>query len=238
MRKTRRYDEGGVTEGENPRIDEDTRARARKFIEDASEESRDIKPRAEAKSTSKSSSKAKEEPKAKTASKSEWDDNSKKIPSLEPKEKAREEPYSKPTSDSSELPEKPLEEVHPEDVPLSPIGLAKNLARRATGKALKTVERQALSGPKSGVPALEKPTPRLSSPSGAAETPRLSAPKEEIKTPAQKGQATKAANKVRRSEEGFSPEEALKARKKAGYKSGGSVKVAGKLATRGYGKAR
>ena len=41
-----------------------------------------------------------------------------------------------------------------------------------------------------------------------------------------KTQATRAANKVRRSEEGFSPAEALKARKKEGMKAGGSVSSA------------
>lgn len=39
-----------------------------------------------------------------------------------------------------------------------------------------------------------------------------------------KAAATRAANKTRRSEEGFSPAEALKARKKAGMKYGGTVK--------------
>ena len=45
-----------------------------------------------------------------------------------------------------------------------------------------------------------------------------------------KTQATRAANKVRRSEEGFSPAEALKARKKEGMKAGGSVSLASKRA--------
>ena len=41
-----------------------------------------------------------------------------------------------------------------------------------------------------------------------------------------KAAATRAANKTRKSEEGFSPAEALKARKKAGMKAGGSVRSA------------
>jgi len=41
-----------------------------------------------------------------------------------------------------------------------------------------------------------------------------------------KAAATRSANKVRKSEEGFSPAEALKARKKAGMKAGGSVSSA------------
>ena len=36
--KTRRYDEGGVTEGQNRNIDDDTRARAMKFLQQQSEE--------------------------------------------------------------------------------------------------------------------------------------------------------------------------------------------------------
>jgi len=45
-----------------------------------------------------------------------------------------------------------------------------------------------------------------------------------------KAAATRSANKVRKSEEGFSPTEALKARKKAGMKAGGSVSSASKRA--------
>jgi len=45
-----------------------------------------------------------------------------------------------------------------------------------------------------------------------------------------KAAATRAANKTRKSEEGFSPAEALKARKKAGMKAGGSVSSASKRA--------
>jgi antitoxin component of RelBE/YafQ-DinJ toxin-antitoxin module len=41
-KKLRKFSDGGVTEGQNPNIDEDVRSRAMKFVEDASEESRDI----------------------------------------------------------------------------------------------------------------------------------------------------------------------------------------------------
>ena len=41
-KKMRKFADGGVTEGQNPNIDDDTRSRAMKFVEDASEESRDI----------------------------------------------------------------------------------------------------------------------------------------------------------------------------------------------------
>jgi hypothetical protein len=39
MRKTKRYDEGGVTEGRNSNIDDDTRARAMKFVREQAEKS-------------------------------------------------------------------------------------------------------------------------------------------------------------------------------------------------------
>lgn len=41
-KKMRRFADGGVTEGQNPNIDDDVRARALKFVENASEESRDL----------------------------------------------------------------------------------------------------------------------------------------------------------------------------------------------------
>ena len=41
-KKMRKFVDGGLSEGYNPRIDDDTRSRAMKFVEDASEESRDL----------------------------------------------------------------------------------------------------------------------------------------------------------------------------------------------------
>jgi hypothetical protein len=61
----------------------------------------------------------------------------------------------------------------------------------------------------------------------AEETAKKAAINAEMKAASDKAaktQATRAANKARRSEEGFNPAEALKARKKAGMKAGGSVK--------------
>jgi antitoxin component of RelBE/YafQ-DinJ toxin-antitoxin module len=55
-KKLRKFVNGGVSEGENPNIDEDVRSRAMKFVENASEESRDIGApvtRSASKSTSK-----------------------------------------------------------------------------------------------------------------------------------------------------------------------------------------
>jgi hypothetical protein len=59
--------------------------------------------------------------------------------------------------------------------------------------------------------------------------PDFSGSSEEI-TKSVKAQTTRAANKARKSEEGFNPAEALKARKKAGMKSGGSVSSASRRA--------
>lgn len=55
-KKLRKFVDGGVTEGQNPNIDDDVRSRAMKFVENASEESRDIGApvtRSASKSTSK-----------------------------------------------------------------------------------------------------------------------------------------------------------------------------------------
>ena len=75
----RKFDEGGflTKEGKNEAIDDDTRARARKFVEDASEESQDIKtPKASApvkKSSAPTSKASTPAPKAK----SDWDKDTK-----------------------------------------------------------------------------------------------------------------------------------------------------------------
>jgi len=63
----------------------------------------------------------------------------------------------------------------------------------------------------------------------AEETAKKAAINAEMKAASDKAaktQATRAANKTRRSEEGFSPAEALKARKKTDMKAGGSVSSA------------
>jgi hypothetical protein len=59
--------------------------------------------------------------------------------------------------------------------------------------------------------------------------PDFSGSSEEV-TKNVKAQTTRAANKARRSEEGFSPAEALKSRKKVGMKAGGSVSSASRRA--------
>ncbi len=45
-RKMKRYAEGDIVEGENPNIDDETRARARKFVEDNASEDESPKPKA------------------------------------------------------------------------------------------------------------------------------------------------------------------------------------------------
>jgi hypothetical protein len=91
-KKLRKFSEGGVNEGMNPNIDEDTRSRAMKFVENASEESRDIGApvtRAASKSTSSVSK------------------------TVAPPTKSKvDEPYSKPSGDYVN-PEKGLEKVYP-----------------------------------------------------------------------------------------------------------------------------
>jgi len=67
----------------------------------------------------------------------------------------------------------------------------------------------------------------------AEETTKKAAVNAELKALGEKNaktQATRAANKTRKSEEGFNPAEALKARKKAGMKAGGSVSSASRRA--------
>jgi len=225
-RKMRKFADGGfaTAEGENKNISDDIRARAmRSVMPDDSPagtstygEQNDLP---ETKTVTRTTV-------SKTAPKSSWDDDS-KIPAMPDSPRKVETPAENKARMEGLLKKQGLERVEPENYVPGP-GLLRNILKNTGKAALNTIERKALPSPKSSVPQLSGPTPRLSGPSGAAEVPRLSAPKVDVKTPAQeraaKGQATKAANKIRRSEEGFSPEEALKARKKAGMKSGGVVK--------------
>ena len=225
-RKVRKFAEGGfeTAEGSNKNISDDIRARAMRSVapDDSPAgtstygEQNDMP---ETKTVTKTTV-------SKTAPKSSWEDDS-KIPAMPDSPRKVETPAENKARMEGLLKSQALERVEPEDYVPGP-GLLRNVLKRSGKAALNTIERKALPSPKSDVPQLSAPTPRLSAPKGSAETPRLPAPKADVKTPAQeraaKGQATKAANKVRRSEEGFSPAEALKARKAAGYKSGGSVK--------------
>ena len=234
-RKARRYDEGGVTEGQHPKIDDDTRARAMKFVEDASEESRDIKPRAEAKSTSKPApkAKAKEEPKAKDEPK----------PKAETKEeyKARMEEISK---------KEPLENVSPEDyVPgggMLKAGLKAIVgagARRAAKEGAEAATKQIGSAAAKQLEnkatkriGLDKDTykPAREKAREARSAARTKNMKQENYDAGPAGRARSSGAMVDDVRSGST--DMLSTELRSDFKKGG--KVAGKLATRGYGKAR
>ena len=120
-------------------------------------------------------------------------------------------PKAEPKTTTSRPPEeKGLERVGVED--LLPIGKAAAVLGAGYGAA-RMIGKKILS----------------SRATAAEETAKKAAINAELKAlgdKRDKTQATRAANKVRRSEEGFSPAEALKARKKEGMKAGGSVSSA------------
>jgi hypothetical protein len=128
-------------EGKNPNISDETRARAAKYVESGSKE--ETKP-----VTKKATPAAKKaEPKATPA------------PAMPAEEKARMEGLTKKQA---------LESVHPEDyvVPggVLKAGLKAIVSageRNAAKEGLKTITREALTGPKASTPALPNPTPRL-----------------------------------------------------------------------------
>lgn len=70
MAKAKRYEEGGVTEGQNAGIDDDTRARAMKYVQEQSEKTDSEEPEVKAKTVTKVT-KAKSEPKEKSEPKAE-----------------------------------------------------------------------------------------------------------------------------------------------------------------------
>ena len=141
-KKMRKFADGGYStaEGENKNIDDDVRARALKFVEDASEESRDIGApvtRSAAKSTSKVSQTV-APPKA-------------SAPAMPAKEKERMEEISKKQA---------LERVEPEDY-IPGAGLLKNVLKRGlkTIGAAKQIENKPtkmLSYDKSGAMAKKR----------------------------------------------------------------------------------
>lgn len=122
-KKMRKFADGGVTEGQNPNIDDDTRARAMKFVENASEESRDIGAPV-TRSASKSSSKV-----SQTVA-----------------------PPTKPTSESAEdykarmeglVKKQALERVEPENYVPGP-GLVRGLLKNVMSKGIKTYTPEAI----------------------------------------------------------------------------------------------
>ena len=181
----RKFAEGGyeTAEGENENIKEDTRSRARKFIEEGSPE-QDTGDKPVTVTKTKTSV---------TASKPKVDMDA---------EKARMEDLSKKQA---------LETVSPELDFMPAAKLATGAGALYAGA--RAVGKRVLAGR-----AAEKT---------AEETAKKAAINAEMKAASDKAaktQATRVANKARRSEEGFNPAEALKARKKAGMKSGGSVR--------------
>lgn len=194
-KKMRRFDEGGflTKEGKNEAIDDDTRARARKFVEDAEESPA---PKATAKSSS-SSSKPAPKAESKPAPKAE----SKPAPKAETESKPKPETKEEYTERMEGLTKKQaLEKVEPENYVPGP-GMLRNLLKSGTKAALNTIERKALPSPKSSAPQLSGPTPRLSGPSGAAETPKLPAPKAESLTAAEKKEVSGMKSRVRKNDD-------------------------------------
>ena len=118
-KKLRKFSEGGYStvDSENPvpSIDEDTRSRAMKFVEDASEESRNIGAPV-TRSAAKTSSKVSETV-------------------APPKADA---PYSKPAGDYVN-PEKGLERVEPENY--TPAGLLKGMLKKVVSMGAKRAEK-------------------------------------------------------------------------------------------------
>ena len=134
-------------EGKNPNISDETRARAAKYVENGSkEETKPVTKKATPAPAAKKTE-PKAEPKATPA------------PAMPAEEKARMEGLTKKQA---------LESVHPEDyvVPggVLKAGLKAIVSageRNAAKEGLKTVTREALTGPKASMPALPNPTPRL-----------------------------------------------------------------------------
>lgn len=141
-KRAKRYEEGGflTKEGKNENIDDDTRARARKFVEDGEESPA---PKAVAKSSSSSSKPA---PKA----------ESKPAPKVEPKSESK--PKAETPDEYKERMEgltkkQALEKVEPEDYVPGP-GLLKNMLKRG----LKTIERKAIANNPTKKIGLDKDT--------------------------------------------------------------------------------
>jgi len=179
-KKMRRFngEEGSEIEfesktGRNENISDDTRARARKFVEDKEETK--VAPKAAKSSTPT--------PKAST-------------PAPAPKAEAKPKPETKEeyTGRMEDLTKKQaLEKVEPENyVPGAGMlkGVLKNIASRG-----------AKSAAKSSAPALEAPIPRLSGPTSKAEIPRLPAPKAESLTTAEKKELTGLRSRIRKNDD-------------------------------------
>ena len=105
--------------------------------------------------------------------------------------------------------EQALERVEPENF-IPGVGMLKGLLKGAVRSVEKDVARTVTNKAGKEIPVKQG-------------KPDFSGSSEEV-TKNVKAQTTRVANKARKSEEGFNLAEALKARKKAGMKAGGSVK--------------
>lgn len=140
-KKMRRFADGGVAEGQNPNIDDDVRARALKFVENASEESRDLgEPITKSASTSSNKTTI-----SKTAA-----------PPVKPKGETPEE-YKARMEDL--VKKQGIERVEPENYVPGP-GLVRGLLKNAMSKGMKTAGREALPSP-SAVKMLENKSTKM-----------------------------------------------------------------------------
>jgi len=228
--KKRKFDGGGdvddtlLSNKDNAKsIGDDTRSRAKKFLETGKKDE-ETKPKIIPKTIPKaapkveSKSKSKSEPESKNVdsafnpdspnnavTKSKSETNSKDY-SDQNDRRSQQSGYES-SSNQKRLKEydKPLEEVHPEDY--VPGGMLKNIARRAIKSAAKdiTPKTPQLGGPRKQLGYDKEAVRKIDEPARAARTESSGAMKDT-----------------------FKPEEI-----REGFKKGG--KVAGKLATRGYG---
>lgn len=150
-KKIRKFAEGGyeTTEGMNPNIDDDVRSRAMKFVQNASEESRDINP-----PVTKSVTKV-----AVTKPQSDWDSNS-KIPAMPDVPRKVETPNEYKTRMDTLTKKQALETVEPENY-IPGTGMIKGLIKQGMKNLLKkglktyTAEQMEAMTPKLGREALK-----------------------------------------------------------------------------------
>lgn len=220
-RKMRKFAEGDyiTTEGANPSIDDDVRARALRYVEGASEESRDIGApvtRSAAKSSSKISQTV--APPTKSAA-----------PVMPDEEKARMEGLLKKQA---------LERVEPENYVPGP-GLLKGLLKNVASKGMKTIGREALPAP-TAIRQLENKSTKMLSYDKAGDLSAKRAARAEARdiemkrgnarnyglNPDDLSQSTLDSLRKNIGAGEFTMKKggAVKAKAKSSYKSGGSVK--------------
>jgi len=202
-RKMRKFADGGyaTAEGENKMIDDDVRARAlRSVMPDDSP------------AGTTGYGEQNDLPETKTVTKTTVSKTPAKAPSMPAEEKERIEKIGKKQA---------LERVEPENY-IPGAGLLKNLLKSST----RTITNRAGKE----IPIKQGKPDFIGSVEETSKKAAINAEMKAASDKAAKTQATRAANKARRSEEGFSPAEALKSRKKVGMKAGGSVSSASRRA--------